>query len=308
MSDLRYQRIMRAVRSTAWAIQPRRLNDIMDVLAYHAAGGKMSAEEIAEFMELHAASKRERVASSRGVAVLGLRGIIANRIEQVDNISGPEGTSVEGFRGRLREALDSDRVGAVVLDVDSPGGAVDGVMEMGDEIRSLRGNGKPIVAVANTLAASAAYWLASQADEVVVVPSGEVGSIGVFAAHVDESAAMEQAGERVTLVSAGKFKTEGNPFEPLGEEAREALQGRVDEVYERFVDAVAAGRGVSAAKVRNGFGEGRTVSAPKALAEGMVDRVETLEATIERLRGTPRRRASRAPAAAFEFLESADAA
>lgn len=311
MADFQYQRIIRAVQSSLWAILPARLQDIMDVLQFQAGGGKLSAEELNEFLEIEAAAKKPQVMmpeSGKGVAVLGLRGIISHRIEQVQAISGPGGTSIEGFRQRFRDALASSQVGSIVIDVDSPGGAVDGVPEMAAEIAASRGD-KPIVAVANTLAASAAYWLASQADEVVVTPSGEVGSIGVFTAHRDQSEAMAAKGERVTLIHAGKHKVEGNPFEPLPEEARLAIQERVDDVYAEFVDAVASGRGVALKKVLNGFGEGRTVGATPALAEGMVDRVETLEETINRLRGgasQPQRRAGaqRISPNAFEFLSS----
>lgn len=311
MSEIRYRRIMRQVQESLWAILPARLHDIIDVLEFQANGGKLSAEELNEFLEMHAAAKRPRVMmpeSGKGVAVLGLRGLIAHRIEQVDGISGPEGTSMEGFRQRFRDALASENVGSIVIDVDSPGGSVDGVPEMAAEIAAARGD-KPIVAVADTLAASAAYWLASQADEVVVTPSGEVGSIGVFTAHRDMSGALEKKGERVTLIHAGRYKVEGNPFESLGEEALEFIQSRVDGVYSEFVDAVASGRGVATSRVRGGFGEGRTVKASDALAEGMVDRVETLEDTINRLRSggsTPQSRTGgrRASPASFEFLSS----
>jgi len=170
----------------------------------------------------------------------------------------------------------------VVLDVDSPGGAVNGVEELADEMLRARGQ-KPVVAVANTLAASAAYWIATAADEVVVTPSGEVGSIGVFAVHEDFSAALEAAGIRVSLVSAGKYKMEGNPYEPLGDEGRAALQERVDDYYGMFVGAVARGRGVAAKDVREGFGQGRLVGARQAVELGMADRVATLDETLDRV-------------------------
>lgn len=305
MNDLKYARILRAVASTPWAILPARMADIIDVLTFQAGGGKLSADEVREYMEM-AAARPARKANAGGVAVLGLRGIIAHRAEQVDDISGPGGTSVEGFRNRFRDALASSQVGSVVIDVDSPGGSVDGVQELAEEIHASRGD-KPIVAVANTLAASAAYYLASQADEVVVTPSGEVGSIGVFAAHEDVSDALAKQGKHMTLISAGKFKTEGNPFEPLSEEARLAIQASVDHHYDGFVEAVARGRGVATSVVRNGFGEGRTVNAKDAVAEGMADSVATLEATIDRLRGAAPRRRTSARAMhpnAFEFLSS----
>jgi signal peptide peptidase SppA len=173
-----------------------------------------------------------------------------------------------------------------------------GVEELAAEIYQARGQ-KPVVAVANSLAASASYWIAASADELVVTPSGEVGSIGVFAMHEDMSGLMEQMGVRVSLISAGKHKTETNPFEPLTDEARAALQEQVDGYYEMFVRAVARGRGVGVADVRGGFGEGRLVGAKEAVRLGMADRVETMEQTIGRL--SRRHRNGRSAAADLDF-------
>jgi signal peptide peptidase SppA len=169
-----------------------------------------------------------------------------------------------------------------VLDIDSPGGSIAGITELAAEIRSARG-AKPIVAVANTLAASAAYWLGSQADQFVVTPSGHVGSIGVYAVHQDVSKMLDEAGVKMTIVSAGPHKTEGNEFEPLTDEARAEIQARVDASYDQFVEDVAAGRNVPVATVRADFGGGRVLTARDALKAGMVDRVETLAQTIQRV-------------------------
>jgi signal peptide peptidase SppA len=158
---------------------------------------------------------------------------------------------------------------------------------------ALRGD-KPIVAVANSMAASAAFWIASAADQVSVTPSGQVGSIGVFAAHEDISGRLEAEGINVTLVHAGKFKVEGNPFEPLTEEAEAHIQGRVDATFQKFIGAVAAGRGITAATVEKDFGQGRLVDADEALAAGMVDRIETLEQAIDRMRGVQSKSSIRA--------------
>jgi ClpP class serine protease len=120
-----------------------------------------------------------------------------------------------------------------------------------------------------------------------VTPSGDVGSIGVFGKHVDTSAMQEKAGLKTTLISAGRFKTEGNPNEPLGDEAREAMQARVDDAYDTFVADVAAGRGVSEGAVRGGYGEGRLLNARRSLAAGLVDGVQTFDATVGSLMADP---------------------
>jgi len=282
ITSMPYARIIRAVRDTPWAIIPSRLADIVDVLRFQAGGGKLTPEEIRAYVDVEAAARREPEARRGKIAVLGVRGIIANRIEQVDNISGPGGTSVESLTNRFRGALADDSVKAIILDIDSPGGSVDGVQEFATEVLEARGR-KPIRAIANTLAASAAYWVGVSADELSVTPSGEVGSIGVFASHSDLSAALEADGEKITLIHAGRYKVEGNPFEPLSDSAREYIQTRVDAHYGAFTDHVGRSRGVDTSAVVDGFGEGRVVSATDAVEIGMADRVETLDSLVERL-------------------------
>jgi signal peptide peptidase SppA len=268
--------ILKAIAETPWAILPAKLEEIILVAERHAAGVHLSAEEIDA---IKAAARRPATQPAGVVAVLPLYGSIFPRANLMTEMSGA--TSAESFQRAFKSALADPNVSAIVLDVDSPGGAVQGVSELADTIFSARGQ-KPVVALANHLAASAAYWIASSADELMVTPSGEVGSIGVFALHEDWSRALDQAGVTPQFISAGKFKTEGNPYEPLGDAARAAIQGRVDEYYEMFTAAVARGRGVKASDVRAGFGEGRVVGAAEALRLGMVDRIGTLDAAVAR--------------------------
>ena len=280
----KYPRIIRHVASTPWAMEPSRLLDVLDVLRFKACGGMLTQEEIREYCGVEAVHRGGRAREpGSAVAVIPLTGIISQHVRQVQDISGPGGTSVEGFVRDLRAAVASEEVGSVVIDIDSPGGSADGVQEAADEIMSLRG-AKPIVAVANSMAASAAFWLGAAADQFSVTPSGRVGSVGVFAAHQDISEKLEAEGVKVTLVHAGEFKTEGNPFERLSEAGQEHIQGLVDEVFGKFVASVAAGRGVDTATVKRDFGQGRLVTSADALKAGMVDRIETLEQVIGRLR------------------------
>jgi signal peptide peptidase SppA len=244
--------------------------------------------------EIVAASNFERIGGAMlaSAAVIPIHGVITQRSSFWSWLFG--GASLDLLRNALREVLADPVVSAVIFDIDSPGGSVDGLTEFAKELRSYRASGdKPIVAVVDPLAASAAYWIASQANEIVVTPSGEVGSIGVYAAHEDDSAAFEMMGVKITLISAGEYKTEGNPFEPLGDDARAAMQEQVDTFYAMFLSDVAVGRGVSVDAVASGFGEGRTFLAKKALQAGMVDRIGTLEETALRLARTskPTRRA-----------------
>lgn len=275
-----YPRVRTAITSARWAILPEKLAEIVDLIDFRADGHRYSDSEIAA--RVGAAPARQRYAVSSSVAVIPVSGTIIPRGTFLDESSGV--TSVSSIRQAFRTAMADTTVGSIVLDVDSPGGVVDGVPELAAEIRKARG-AKPIVAHANGLAASAAYWIASAADELVVTPSGEVGSVGVFVVHWDESERLENEGTRPTLISAGRYKAEGNPFEPLSDEARNHIQGIVDEIYEGFVADVARGRGVGAREVKANYGEGRTVLAQAALRAGMVDRIETIDDTIARLSG-----------------------
>jgi signal peptide peptidase SppA len=206
------------------------------------------------------------------VAVLPVRGVVSYRADFFSEFFG--GAVVERLSAQLWEAVANPQVKAIMLSIDSPGGMVSGLPEFAAELRTARGI-KPILALADTTAASAAYWIGSQATEFWAVPSADVGSVGVYAIHEDFSKLLEQAGVTVTLISAGQRKTDGNPYEPLSDDARANIQARVDDVYGQFIEDVAKGRGVTTAAVRERYGHGRVLSAKDALAAGMVDRVGT---------------------------------
>ena len=272
-----YERIIRAVMASPWAILPEKMDEIMAFLELQAAGHKLDPAVLrAQFPE---AAARANPRAAGNVAVLPLYGVIAQRMGLMSEFSG--GTSTERFGAAFRQAVNDPNVKAIVIDTDSPGGSVGGVAELADEIYRARGS-KPIVAVANSMAASAAYWIAASADEVVVTPGGVVGSVGVISAHTDISKAAEAQGVKTTFITAGRFKAEGNEWEPLGDEARAARQSIVDDYYGLFVNAVARGRGVAVGDVRGGFGEGRVVTAKRAVAAKMADRVGTLRDTLQR--------------------------
>lgn len=214
------------------------------------------------------------------VAVIPLAGVITPRTPGgiLGKLLGLGGGLGE-FKQNMAEAMRDDSVKSIVLDVDSPGGLVDQVPETAAMVRRLREH-KPITAVANTTAGSAAYWIASQADELVVTPSGEVGSVGCYMLHRDRSAKLAAEGIKTTLTSAGRFKTEGNEFQPLSQEAQAAQQRKVNLYYDRFTADVAAGRKTTADEVKAGYGEGRTMLADEAVEHGLADRVGTLDSVV----------------------------
>ena len=236
------------------------------------------------------------------IAILPLYGVLSQR-------GGPSGcgTSMQRFMAAFRETVADPQVSSIVLDVDSPGGNAYGMEEASAEIHAARGS-KPIVAVANAVMASAAYWVGSAATELVVTPSGDVGSIGAYVVHTDESGQNAARGIKNTVVSAGKYKAEHSPFGPLSEEGRASLQKMVDEKYGQFVQAVARNRGATVEAVKEGYGQGRLVGAREAVQLGLADRVDTLQGVLARL-GLERASASQSNrAGAGALAEAEDAA
>ena len=276
--------------ATPWALMPERLNAVAAVLARWSRNTPAS-EDVMQRIAADRSAREVRRQSNQvngggagnGIAVLPLYGMVTQRGNMVDDVSGPGSVSTQQFAASLRQALTDESVSQILIDIDSPGGSVYGVAELADEIISARAQ-KPVIAIANSLAASAAYWIGACASEFYVTPGGEVGSIGVWQAHQDYSKAMDEAGVKTTLISAGKFKVEGNPYTPLDEDAQAFMQSRVDDYYAAFTKAVAKGRGVSIAQVRDGMGQGRVLGAEAALASNMVDGIASLDDVVRKMR------------------------
>lgn len=276
---MRYLHVISAFAAEPWAMQPEKLEAVTSFLLFKARGGQYSSEEIQA--RVGGARESEIVTARSGVALLPMHGVISQRAGMMQEISG--GTSTDALAAQFRAALADDGVTAIVFDVDSPGGGTYGVDELASEIRAARG-AKPIVAQVNSLCASAAYYLASQADEIVMTPSGEAGSIGVYAVHQDISEMLANEGVKPTLIRGekGVNKAEGINFEPLSDGARGYLQGRVNAAEDAFIKAVAAGRRTTQANVVENFGKGRMFSAQEAVRRGMADSVGTLQQTLQR--------------------------
>lgn len=274
-----YPNVVGAFFDTKWAIMPEAMPKLVGVVNRWALGVQLDKSAIQEIM----AGRPQKLQRAEGqVGILPLYGIVSQRLNIMQVIS-EGGTSTEMFGKAFDKMMADPEVGAIVLDVDSPGGSVYGVQELAEKIHAARGGGKQIIAVANSLAASAAYWIATAADKFYVTPSGEAGSIGVLALHVDQSGLNSQIGIVPTYVHAGRYKVEGNPHSPLDSEALAAIQGAVDGYYDSFTDAVARHRGVKQSAVKSGFGEGRVVAAAKAVEAGMADGVRTLESVVAEL-------------------------
>lgn len=261
--------------ASPWAIRPELLGWVAEAARFPEATDVAATTE----------AKRKTRAGPGGVAVVPLTGIITPQGSFLSFLFGGAPGGLLAFRESLREAVASPDVSAIVLDVDSPGGLVDLVPETAAEVRAAR-DVKPIVAVADTQMNSAAYWIASQAKELVATPSGDAGSIGVYRMHVDWSGNNAMNGIKVSHVHAGLHKVDGNPDEPLNSEVMADWQADVNDVYDTFVADVAAGRKTSRKAVLEGYGQGRTLNAKRALEAGLVDRIDTYENVVRGLLGT----------------------
>lgn len=307
-----YLHVLRAMMTQPWAMEPTALATLVSVMKHRLSrelgGGRQTWDDddaprrdpdwrdaqnhggVAWFAQAlpSAAIPHQRasaIAKKAGrVAVLPVRGVMGYRMGTLEEFSG--GTSTERTIKSLHALNDDADVKAIILDLDTPGGTTDGIIEAADAVYNSRTWDKPVVAQVNPMAASAGYWLGSQAAELVVTPSGDVGSIGVLAIHEDITAWLEKTGIKETIIRSSEFKAELNPYEALTQEARAYMQERVNEFDEHFHSAVARGRDKSVGQVRESFGKGRMVGAKAAVSRGMADRVASLEETLNRFGAT----------------------
>lgn len=242
--------------------------------------------------------------SERGPgATVGVVPVIGVLTQRGDVINSSETRSTASVADEVQALVADPKVDAVVMEVDSPGGEVYGVPEAWQAIHAAA-KVKPVVAHSNSQMASAALYLGAAATELWVTPSGEAGSVGVYALHVDESKAVEAEGVAIEFIVADEspYKVEGNPFEPLSNDAREQMRKMVNRYMGMFVRDLAKGRGVSVEHVRQHFGKGRMLGPQEAVSVKMADQVGTLEHAIRRAAqlGRERREQREATAARAE--------
>lgn len=213
-----------------------------------------------------------------GVAVIPIHGTLVRRTVGLEAESGL--TSYTSLAAQLDAAIGNPAVSAILLDIDSPGGESGGVFDLADRIRAAS-QIKPIWAVANDMAFSAAYALASAASRVFVSRTGGVGSIGVIAMHVDQSQKDAQDGVHYTAVFAGERKNDLNPHEPISSEARAFLKAEVNRIYGLLVETVARHRGMEASAVRDT--EAGLFFGQAAVAMGLADAIGSFDEALAQL-------------------------
>lgn len=214
---------------------------------------------------------------SNGVAIITITGSLVNRGAWVGAYSGI--TSYEGIQHQLKTARDAGEVKAVLLDLHSPGGEAVGTFETAALVREVAAK-KPVTAVVNGMACSAAYAIASGATSIVTTSSGVSGSIGVISLHVDASRQLENDGLKPTLIIAGSHKADGHPFGPLPDAVRADFQARIDGIYQAFLECVAVGRGERLSADMAKATEARIYIGKAAVAAGLADAEGTFESVL----------------------------
>lgn len=213
-----------------------------------------------------------------GVAVLNVSGALVHRSRMDADSSFLLGYN--DLAADLEDAMGNTDIHAVLQVYDSPGGEVQGAFEYAQRALALRGK-KPMIAIADGMAASAAYLGASAADEIVITGTGYAGSIGVVMRHVDMSRAMASEGLAVTHIFAGAHKIDGNPFEPLPPSVHADMQAEINSLYDEFIGVVASNRNMQPAAVRKT--QAATYRGVAAIAAGLADRISTTDQMISEL-------------------------
>lgn len=301
---MKYPHLAARIFNTPLLIHPQKLDAIIAGLGGRLLGAGTDAQltivgaEQAQLLPAEMFSTKRGEKSDRGyvvsdgVAVIRAYGALVHR-SRLD----ADSTYMLGYNelaGDIEDAMRNPDVHALALVYDSPGGEAQGAFEFAHRVRAMRGQ-KPMIAVADGMAASAAYMGASAADEIVVTSTAYAGSIGVVMRHVDFSRALSADGIQVTHIFAGAHKVDGNPYEPLPREVRADMQAEIDGLYEMFVNTVSDNRRMDAAAVR--ATQARVYRGEAAVNLGLADRVGTVDEVISQLAAARPRALSVGPTA-----------
>ena len=215
------------------------------------------------------------------IAVLPVSGVISSAPSAGGLLSGGPSATPEALRSQLEQAAEDERVRAVVLEVDSPGGSVVASDEMHGAIRDFKQeSGKPVVVCMKETAASGGYWISTAADEVVANPATLTGSIGVILPLTNMEEAEKKLGIRTEVIKSGEFKDIGSSSRQITPEERKIFQALIDENYDQFVRVISEGRNMPEGKVRR-IADGRIYTGLQAESLGLVDGLGDLDEAAE---------------------------
>jgi signal peptide peptidase SppA len=279
-------RVWSAIMEYPWAISDEGRMVIEGILERAMAGADVDLAAVATQIGRPLDNTGGRVEMRGSIAVFDVQGPLFRRSDLFTSVS--SSTTVENMALDLQKAADNSLITAILLNIDSPGGQVNGIQEFADQVRDV-GAIKPVVAYIDGIGASGAYWIAAAANRIVINDASMVGSIGVVASIRDNRAAQERQG-----VKQYEIVSTQSPFkrpDVATEQGRAQIQEMVDALAGVFIDRVAAFRGVSAADVMARYGQGKMLHAKAAMDAGMADEISRFEPLVARLAvdaGSPR--------------------
>lgn len=278
-SPTRLSGVTALIANGRWAIKDSALQDIITGYNAYLRGRQATADMVEQFTASRAArtaAAQEADQQSPSVMVIPLHGAIFPRGSLMTEMCGA--IDAHSFAQRVRAAAQDPNIASIILDMDTPGGAVGGLDVAAAAVREAAA-AKKTTAVCNTMMCSAGYWIGAQASEIVITEAGEIGSIGVIATHTDETASLDEAGLKVTYVRSAERKALGQSAEAMDGPVLAQWQSEVSRLADKFVAAVAEGRGITLTTAK-GFATGDVFFGQEAVDVGLADRVGTLDMVV----------------------------
>lgn len=287
-----------------WAMRYETLMALSEIVRRHVAEIRLSADDIEKVIARGKSDGDRKYEVTGGVAIIPIEGTISRYSSMVGDLSVGRGASVDRIRSMLNQAIGDSDVVSIVLNVNSPGGSSTGISDLADDIYRARAK-KPILAFVDGMAASGAYWLASQADKIYGGSTAEVGSIGVYAVLYDESKAAANEGVKPVVVRAGDLKAIGVPGDVITDMQIAEVQKSIDAIYWEFVASVARGRGVANDAIV-ALAHGGTETGKAAVEAGLIDGVMSFEDVLSRAADAAKKHNTGAKAMEKQGAESAE--
>jgi len=255
--------ILAQYQSSKWAAEPMFLESFIRRISELKVTESIAAIDVAV--------KPRSYSVVGGRAVINISGVLLKTVPGWLRFWGIEATGYDEIQAQVGQALADSSIQGIHLQVSSPGGMVDGLVDTADAIFDARSSIK-VTATVEDLGASAAYWLTSQAETIEANRTTEVGSIGVYTVYLDSTKRAEALGFKVVLIKSGEHKGMGYPGVEITDEQIAAVQSNIDAIAEQFVNSVARGRSMDAGDIGK-LATGRLWIAAEAKKLGLIDRV-----------------------------------
>jgi len=278
--------ILEYMSNQLWAVEPDTLGRMVEIIDRHVNGIKLTSEQI----EAAIGKRDDRAEENDGevgfdaataTAIIPISGVIAKYSRMVNGTSQPRGTSIETLNKQLAEAVDDSQVESILLRIESPGGSIAGLIDFVDNVFEAS-KIKPVVAFADDLACSAAYWIGSQASKFYANQSALVGSIGVYSLMMDSSGAYSKAGIKMHIIKSGENKGVGAEGIKITDKQVGVFQDIIDSYYEQFLAAIMRGRGANGPgeKQLRKLADGRVYVAAEAKSKKLIDGIATFNQVL----------------------------